>query len=152
MLEDDAARVEEGLQRVSAMPPRQPGGPELLRIVLPSTQQTVFFYSPTVIRLVDRSIAAKLFSIIAAVRPSAFAPCRAFTAHGADRSGMIVMQAEKDGVPLRRGGLVRESATIAAEREQWARQVQQNVRHLVLVVHGIGQRLQDARFSSDVRR
>lgn len=60
------------------------------------------------------------------------------------------VQAEKDGLPLRRGGLVRESATIAAERELWARQVQQNVRHLVLVVHGIGQRLQDSRFSSDV--
>ena len=62
------------------------------------------------------------------------------------------VQAEKTGAVLRRGGLVVEPPAEAIRREEWAASIQRNVRHLVLVVHGIGQRLQDARFTSDVRR
>ena len=65
--------------------------------------------------------------------------------------GTLPSQAEKSGVEVRRGGQSSSALPEAKERESWQADAQQNVSHVVLTIHGIGQRLDLVRFASDVR-
>ena len=69
ILESDAALLETASQQVIAMPPRQPGAPELARVPINSGRQAVLFFSRRNIRMIDLSLTSQVVNFLVTVRP-----------------------------------------------------------------------------------